>query len=369
MTKTKIMESNEDVKEPQVEESAEASVLVGAVQNDSYIKIELTLTSGQPLPIEQKVSRAIITQTRQIEKNIFEAEEALKINGVKVKDEDDPTGKAVKFVECNLPQVISDYDFRACMVALQSQLYDQSYLCGTVKDMTGAGITESFNKNSKGEFYNAGHIYVSLNDLCRVGYGVPAGVKVSTSQKDSMRYTLKALDQNQIKIEFGNGDIQEAYIAKIMGRFKRQSDGSEMYHLVLNPLFSTSEKGYGLMLRDTTVRLTEYVKSKGGGKAGKSAEMLAFMQLLAIQDRSKSWVISAVNLVDRIGLTKQFKKDKKRAIAKLQTIFEAFYELGFLLKIPTPTIPIDGIYRFKLNPDPKEKLGLSDEAEIEENLE
>ncbi len=323
-----------------------------AVTTSDYNTLGAVISAKTPLPHERVVTRAFVHQSHVVQRSIFDGLESRQPN----------TNGDI--IYSDLPSQISEYDFRAYVIATQGILYDQSYKCKNEKDLTGVGTLElTQTKDKDGNPYRYGHIYVSLNELCRDGYGVPEGTAVSTAQRDNMRKAITVLDQVPIKIEYGNGDKRETYIIKKMEKFTRQSDGAEMYHLIPNPIFSTMEKGYGLMLRGTTTRLTEYLKAKGRSKAGKSAEMLAYWQLLSIQDRSKVWSISIENLLDRLGLTKLFKKNKKRVIAKLEEIFEAFYDLGFLLEKPA-TMPLDGVYRFKLNPDPKSVLGLKDVEDV-----
>lgn len=142
-----------------------------------------------------------------------------------------------------------------------------------------------------------------------------------------------------------------------MGSYKRKADGAESHQLILNPIFTSMAEGYGRRLRDTTNRLTLYLTEQGKtGKAGKSAAMYAFMQLLEAQDRRKVWNISLENLLLHLNLLDYFKKNKKNVIKKLEEIFEAFFSLGLLLEKPTPTLPLDGVYHFKLNPDPKSQI-------------
>lgn len=323
------------------------------VLNTDYNTLGAIISAKTPLPHERVVTRALVRQSHVVQRSIFDGLECSlpNVNG--------------DIVYSDLPSQISEYDFRAYIIATQGMLFDQSVKCNNTTELTGVGTLEISQtaKNAQGQGYRVGHIYVSLNELCREGYGVPDGTAVSTSQKNNMRRAIEVLDQVPIKVEYGNGDKKETYLIKKMEKFTRQSDGAEMYHLIPNPLFSTLEKGYGLMLRGTTARLTEYLKGKGRSKAGKTAEMLAYWQLLSIQDRSKVWAISTENLLDRLGLTKLFKKNKKRVVAKLEEIFEAYYDLGFLLEKPV-TLPPDGIYRFKLNPDPKSVLGLKDVEDV-----
>ena len=309
------------------------------------------------LPVEQKVTRALITQAHQVQRSLFDALE----NGV--------ADKEGNITYSKLPALISEYDFRAYILAAKSALFDQSYIFNNEDTITGFNREESNLtttdglRDEKGEPYRNGNICVTLNDLCRVGYGIPEGQNPLTSQRNNMRKTIEVIDQTPIGIVYANGDVRETYLIKVMGKYKRKADGAETYHLILNPIFTTQGKGYGLMLRGATTRLSHYLASKGKtGRGGKSAAHYAFMELLSIQDRKKGeWNISIENLLQHLNLTDQFRTKRKRTEQKLEEIFEAFEALGYLLERPNPTIPTDGVFHFKLHPDPKSNID-SEEA-------
>lgn len=299
------------------------------------------------LPKEQVVTRALVLQTHTQQRSLFDALE----KGV--------TDNEGNIIYSKLPSQITEYDFRAYLIAAKSALFDQSYifdnqdiLSGLIREESQLSYIDGL-RDEMGEIYHTGNICVTLNELCRVGYGIPEGQKPTTTQRNNMRNTIKVLDQTPIKVLYANGDERENHLTKIMGKNKRKADGAEAYHLVLSPIFTTRGKGYGLLLRGTTTKLTKYLSSKG--KTKKSAEMYAFMELIAIQSKKKvEWSISIENLLQRLNLTNMFRKNKKRALEKLEEIFETFVGIGLLLEKPNQALPLDGIYHFKINPNPKE---------------
>lgn len=313
---------------------------------------ENNLSELRSLPKEQKVTRALITQAHIVQRSLFDALE---------KGVEDNEGN---ITYSKLPSLISEYDFRAYLIAAKSTLFDQSYICNNEDVITGFNREESNLttmdglRDEKGEPYRNGNICVTLNELCRVGYGIPEGQTPTTSQRNNMRKTIEAVHNNPIGIVYANGDIRETRLIVMMDKYKRKADGAETYHLILNPIFTTQGKGYGLMLRGATTRLTQYLTSKGKtGKGAKNAAHYAFMELLSIQDRKKGeWNISIDNLLQHLNLIDYFRKNKKNVVAKLEEMFEAFVEIGYLLEKPNPTLPPDGIFHFKLNPDPKSKM-------------
>jgi hypothetical protein len=304
------------------------------------LKQQENSTSTLTLPKEQKVARAIITQIHDIQRNLFS-------------DNEQRQNSEGNIIYSNIPTLVSDYDFRACMLATQLTLYDQSYLCHN--EDINSGFAREENKELQKELqqtYHNGNICVTLADLCRVGYGIPEGQYPTPLQKSKMQRTLEALDKNPVGVKYENGDERQTYLLKIMSKYTRKKDGAVTYHLVMNPIFTTNAKGYGTILRGATTRLSLYLSSKGKtGRAGKSAAHYAFLQLLSIQDKSKEWSISIENLLIRLNLLKPFKKDKKRVTEKLKELFEAFVEIGLLLETPNPTLPDSGVYHFKINPN------------------
>lgn len=318
------------------------------LNSTAFEEQEPTLKGQRVLPQEQKVTRALITQTPQLQRSLFDMleEQAADSEG--------------NVMYSKLPSAISEYDFRAYLIAAKATLFDQSYLCGN-DDINSGFNREQSNltttdglHDEDGKPYVNGNICVTLNELCRVGYGLLDGQTPTTKQRNSMRNAIEALHNNPIGIVYANGDTRESRLIVIMDKYTRKKDNAETYHLILNPIFTTQGKGYGVLQRGATTKLTQYLISQGKtGRAGKNAEYYAFLEELAIQKKGKVWTISVENLLHRLNLIDQYRKDKKRTIAKLEGIFEAFVALGYLLDKPTPTIPVDGIFRFRLHPDPK----------------
>lgn len=334
----------------------------GGVWTAQAFEENTTTLAGQPLPLpqEQKVARALITQAHKMQEDLFSVLEQGRKN---------PDGSIVYSA---LPSIISEYDFRAYVLGAQLILHDQSYICnnleegkGKNKEIINSGVKreESNLKGTDGRTLYNGNIVTSLNDLCRIGYGIPEDKEPTKSQRDNMKKAIETLDSTPIGIVYGNGDERQTYLIKVMETFNRKRDGAVMYHLVLNPIFTSNAKGYGTMLRGATTRLSLHLSSKGKtGRAGKSAAHYAFLQLISIQDKRKEWCISLENLLRHLNLLGQFKKDKKRITAKLEGIFEAFVAIGLLSEMPIPTLPLSGIYHFKLNPYPKGDLDSLEEA-------
>lgn len=298
------------------------------------------------LPEEQKISRAVVLQSHLIQRSLFEELE----NSI-------PTATG-EVVYSKLPSVISEYDFRAYLFAVKAILYDQSYLYHNEDINSGFKREESKLgfKDEKDHPYYRGHIHTTLNDLCRVGYGIPEGQTPSAAQRNNMRATIEAVHTHRVGIVYGNGDRLEKSLVMLAEKFICKEDGSESYILILNPILTNLAKGYGVIQRDAIARITQYLNSKGKkGKAGKSAAHLAFYELLSIQDKGKDWKISVENLLQRLNLLKYYRKNRKNVIAKLDDLFETFVALGYLLEKPDPTLPLDGVYIFKINPDLKSK--------------
>ena len=331
---------NED---PQIDE------LMDLLREEGSIKTPEEKIGDIPrkLPKEQKISRAVVLQSHILQRSLFEELENPKPN------------ESGEIIYSKLPSLISEYDFRAYMLASQLTLSDQSYLFHN-EDINSGFIRDESNLtkdlqllDEKKHSYHNGHISVTLNELCRVGYGIPEGQAPSAAQRNNMRATIEAVDKTPIGVVYGNGDQKETYLIKIMGKYTRKEDGSETYYLVLNPIFTSYGKGYGIMMRGATTKLSQYLISKGRtGRGGKSAAHIAFLQLLSIQ-RGEEWKVSVGNLLQRLNLLEQYKKNKRRTLDRLKSIFEDFVGTGYIKEIPT--ITQDGYYIIKLNNQFKDK--------------
>lgn len=309
---------------------------------------------GKPnrtLPKQQKVTRALILQSHQIQKSLFDESSYLTEEDKKKEEQNKNQGIVVS---SNLGKQISEYDFRAYILAAKLCLYDQSYIYHNEDILSGFEREEVDIKGiqaPKNGFHN-GHINVTLNDLCRIGYGIPDNKTPTTSQRNNMRNAIKVVHSTPIRITYPNGDWKETTLVMMQDHDYREKDGAELYHLILNPIFTTQEKGYGTILRGATTKLSLYLISKGKtGKAAKNAVHYAFLELISIQKKKDSdniWTITLESLLQHLSLQDYYKKNKKMVIQKLEDLFQTFFDLGYLMEVPKPTIPEDKIYYFKL---------------------
>jgi hypothetical protein len=320
----------------------------------SSFDLPISSTEIRPLPKEQKVGRALILQAAPMQESLFAALE---------REQQLQNGEVCY---SNLPKVISEYDFRAYLLAAQTILFDQSYLTHNEDINSGYKREVSnlqFEENKTN--YN-GNIKVTLTELCRVGYGIPEGQRPSTTQRKNMAKVVEAVHNNPISIDYadGNGGVDK-YLILILDKVRGKGNIPVGYNLVLNPIFTTNSKGYGILLRGWNAKLSNYLLSVGKTKkGGKSAAHLAFAQLAAIQHKGKDWSISLESLLRHLNLLDYYKEHKKKVIEKLESIFEAFVAIGVIKKQPTIE---GGIYTFEWAEETK-KLSANKESPEEKSV-
>ena len=131
----------------------------------------------------------------------------------------------------NIQRRVTNTDLTAFFIAAAQILYNQSYLTGHTN--TNSGIPAEIAYNVPIDYY--GNILVTINDLCRVGYGVSAP---TTNQRKAMKTLLPLLhDVPLTTYTYLDGtphtepmcDVDGSAIAK---------DGSRVYRLRLNPIFT-----------------------------------------------------------------------------------------------------------------------------------
>ena len=249
-----------------------------------------------------------------------------------------------------IPSLISDLDFNALLTGAMAVLSDQSYLYHNEEELSGmAKIKVPILGKDNKEVHNGymGIIDVSLNELCIEGYGYTSADKIQKIHKDGMIKAIEAVNSNAIAIKFPNGDIVECTLINKQLCYVRKSDGARMYRLILNPIFTANSMGFGVVPRGAITLIAQNLKGK---KKRLNEAYHKFLLLLAVT-RGEVASISLENLLKRLELLDSFKKDRKRTIEKLELLFTTFLEERFILEMPEPIIPEDGMYHIKINKD------------------
>lgn len=289
------------------------------------------------LPKTHKFARLPLLQNNTIQRNLLDLL-------------DEQESKREIEIVSNIPQKITELDFNAYLTGVMAALSDQSYLYHNEKELSGISKLEdiAYKESNKSEKFPVGYmavVEVSVNDICREGYGYAPGEKILNSDKKAVERCANALHHNELEIRYPNGDIEKNILIAKLREYTRKSDGSKTYRLAFNPIFSSNKIGFGIVPRGAIQLISKNLKEKSRRL---NETYYKFLHLLIVT-REEVLNISIENLLKRIGLTTYFSKNKKMAVGKLKLLFEVFKEEGFLLEEPNPTIPEDGMYHIKIN--------------------
>lgn len=301
---------------------------------------------GKPkrtIPPLATIPRVVTYETPKIQRSLFEE-----------LDEVVHSAKDV-VISTNIRQLITPDIFNGSMWGLKVLLFKQSYLhhnddilSGTHRTLPRAVEDDGGNPIFTGTYAIMHGVY--LNDICEAGFG-----QYNAIQRVQTDKAIDILDKNKIHIRYGNGAESDVYLVKVLRRDYDPKTKALYYDLVLNPIFTDLSKGFGKILENTMLVLSDFLKKKGKKK---DTIYYRFFELLAVQEKS-IYKVSTSGLIEYLGLTKEYKNNPKRVIGKLEVLFEAAVETSYLMEIPNPIIPIDGYYYFKINPElknPRKKL-------------
>lgn len=227
-------------------------------------------------------------------------------------------------------RAISGTDFMHFQFGAAQILYNQSYQSGN--EETNSGLTTIVAKGMverTGHTYYEGHIVASLNDLCRLSYGV---AEPSTKQKKAMEKLLLALHRNFVTIQYPNGDTSNQPLVYIRDRFTRAKDGAVFYWLSLNPIFCESVKrNYSEFPQDLTKRLSGVTKRT-------TEPHLHLISLLGMQMRTKTpYTITIPVLIKKLQMESVYKSNRGRAEKQLLSICDDIVKMGQITKYETET--------------------------------
>ena len=290
-----------------------------------------------------KMGRTFMTQSKRVEANLFTALTT-------AEEEVDQQGISISA----LPKNISEYDLCAYLQASQQVLYNQSYTARN--EEVNSGIFRSTTKSGD----MAGTILVSLEELCRRAYGVD---EATTDQRRKMEALIDRVHKHEVEIMLPDGrKVSKVLIAKL-DKYSTKENGAVGYQLVLNPVFCGEHvlKSYGEFPQDVTKRLRlaaqKMAKERGARRVTITAPYLRLVQLLGRQDKRYPFPIALDNLLNHLGLSKTYRKDKLRVEKQLANMFWILQEIG-LLRTDTAPNPVEGTtedgtkkFTFHLNPN------------------
>lgn len=260
-------------------------------------------------------------------------------------------------------RAISGTDFMHFQFGAAQILYNQSYQSGNTE--TNSGLTTIVAKGMEvttGHTYYEGHIVTSLNDLCRLSYGV---AEPSTKQKHAMEKLLLTLHRNFVTIQYPNGDTREQPLVVIRDRYTRAKDGAVFYWLSLSPIFCENvKKNFSEFPQDLTKRLTAVTKRT-------TDSHLHLINLLGAQMRTKSpYTITIPVLMKKLQMESVYKSNRGRAEKQLLSICDDILKMGQITKYETETEVKRGKQalskiRFYLNPNFARKKKRKDEEQTD----
>jgi hypothetical protein len=270
-------------------------------------KIEVALNNvSKPVPDSYKYGRDAILQLTKVNRTLFtEMEEKNSGN----------------YIVSGIERKTSEYDFEAFSLAVGQALYNQSYQCGNTKENSGIkkGRARELSERT-GKEYNKGEIVISLNDLCRYGYGT----EPTTQQRETMKNLIETLHSTPVHIDFPNGDTLDASLCVTMARYKRKADGAILYDLILNPIFCNRVvRNFAEFPQDITKRLAE-------ASPKRTAAHLKLLKLLASQDKNKPCYRNIETLLTELNMEETYKAQPSRTEKQLITMFDNMVTIGLL---------------------------------------
>ena len=265
----------------------------------------------EKLPPSFKMGRDVALQLSRVEGDLFTEME---------KNENE--GENGKYITSGISRVVSELDFRGFSFAVCQILYNQSVQYGNTD--TNSGLTQEevkeYSEIVRSTQYS-GNIVTSLNDLCRLAYGVD---EVTANQRKKMTSLLNVMDDTYVKMQYPNGSYIKSWLCRREGERYTAEDGKITYHLRISPIFCSNVKNnYGELPQDITKRLSRATKKK-------TAAHLRLLRLLSIQTKNKPFVRTMDELLNELNLDETYKKDKGRTENQLISLFECMKEINMI---------------------------------------
>ena len=207
---------------------------------------DISLILEKPEPPFFKVGRYAALQLSKVERDLFtDMEEA----------------ESGNYIISGLTKQVTELDFTAFTFAVGQILYNQSYKSGNEDINSGLKREEAKNLSRKtGETLYNGSIVTSLNELCRLAYGVQ---EPTTELKKKMVTLIDTIDKKPVEIKFPNGDKLESKLCVTMNKYTREKDGAILYDLYLNPIFGSQiQRQFGELPQDVIASLEKSCKEK-----------------------------------------------------------------------------------------------------------
>lgn len=274
-------------------------------------KRDFSQVLSKPDPSTFKLGRYAALQLSKVERNLFtDMEEA----------------ESGNYIISGLTKQVTELDFTAFTFAVGQILYNQSYKSGNEDVNSGLKREEAKNLSRKtGETLYNGNIVTSLNELCRLAYGVK---EPTTELKKKLSTLIETIDKKPVEIKFPNGDKLESKLCVTMNKYTREKDGAILYDLYLNPIFGSQiQKQFGELPQDVIESLESSCRGK---KQRKQAAHYLLLRWLSVQDKRYPHKLTIDVIIQELRMEEYFKKDKGKAEKQLLSICKTMEDIEIL---------------------------------------
>lgn len=274
-------------------------------QDSELSKIE-ALVEGR-VPDTFKLGRDAALQLSKVERDLFT---------------DMEERESGKYVISGLEKFVTDTDFSAFTFAVSQILYNQSYISGNADVNSGIERKKARRATAAAgtEVYR-GEIIVSLNELCRLGYGMK---EPTTEAKKKMAALIDSVHKQPVKIKFPNGDELEAPLCVKMGTLTRAKDGAKLYGLRLNAIFGYRlPNNFGELPQNIMQQLSDVVKKK-------TTAHYQLLRWLSVQDKREAHTLTIDRIIYELRMEDDFKINRGRAEKQLLSICKAMVDIKLL---------------------------------------
>ena len=262
---------------------------------------------SKPIPDSYKVGRDAQLQLAKVERDLFT---------------DMEEKESGNYIISGLSRQISEQDFTAFSFAIGQILYNQSYQSGNTDTNSGLAKKEAKNISKKvGSTQYSGEIVTSLNDLCRLAYGVEAP---DIKQRKKMEAIIDIIDSTPVTIQYPNGNYLKSWLCRKLNERYTAENGAIYYNFTLNPIFCSNVKSnFGELPQDIIKRLS-------GVTTKKTQAHYLLIRLLSIQTKKKPFIRTLEELLKDLKLYEAYKKDRGRTEKQLLSTFKAMVDINLL---------------------------------------
>ena len=272
---------------------------------------------GKPLPPTFIAGRGVNIQLAALQTHLFTAME----------EAENPN-----YLVYELRRSVEEVDFAGFTFALCQTLYNQSYLSDN-KDVN-SGIERAVDNGLKiaGQNFIGGMIATTLNDLCRLAYGVE---NPSTDQRKKISSIIDILRRNRLPMSIPKTDKT----GKIVDRIKvkdtlvfpvregeRESDGAKYYVLYLHPIFCSLAEGFLEAPQDLTKQLSAVTNKK----AAYHYHLLRVLLLSRKPPKYPPLVRYTDTLLEELGLAEAYQKQPSRTEEQIIEACKVMEKIGII---------------------------------------